>query len=161
MAPQNAYTKAQEGTRKDIERIFVVLQIRFGIIRLESKLWCIEDIVIVFEACVILHNILVPMHQSGALDEEISEGEEQLDMISQFIDDDTTWLLERRVEHPGDADAVGRAAKWRELRQGAHFSILVDQMRVPQALVTDLVEHVAMRNELIDMFAMSRASTGR
>lgn len=53
VGPQNAYKKAQEGTRKNIERLFGVLQGRFRILLWESELWCVEDVMLVSELFVI------------------------------------------------------------------------------------------------------------
>lgn len=73
---------------------------------------------LVSEECVVLHKSFVHMRQSGALNDEVNEKEEQFGIISQFIVDDTTRLEERRVEHLDDVDAVGCSAEsYREPRQ--------------------------------------------
>lgn len=75
---QTTYTNEQEytspaggGVRKDIERRFGVLPGCFRILRRESALRCMEDVVLVSEVYISLHNVLLRMRQSGTLDEEI------------------------------------------------------------------------------------------
>lgn len=67
--------------RKDMARIFCAIQGRFRILRRESELWSVEDVVLVSEVCAIIHNLLVHMRQSGALDFGISEEDDQFDII--------------------------------------------------------------------------------
>lgn len=97
--------KSHEGVRKGIEKIFGVLYGRFRILHGESVLWSVEDVVQVSEVCVILHNFLVRMRQSGALDEEILNEDDQFDFISRFMDKDTDHLCERGEEQIAETDA--------------------------------------------------------
>lgn len=70
---QKRFTKAQECSRKNVERLFGVLQGRFKIMRLEFFGWSDTDIIKIVHTCTILHNMLVRLRISGELDEEVDE----------------------------------------------------------------------------------------
>lgn len=53
-------------TRKDLERLFGVIQARCRILLRESEMWSVENVVCVTEVCVIISIVLVRMSQSGA-----------------------------------------------------------------------------------------------
>jgi hypothetical protein len=64
------FSKRQESTRKDVERLFGCLQSRFKILRREWFEWDINFVVQVSEVCIILHNMLVELRRDGKLDDE-------------------------------------------------------------------------------------------
>lgn len=76
--------------RKDNECLFVVLQRQFNILRREIESWNFEDVVLVSEVCVILHNHLIHVRQSSAFGEEINEKDASFNTIGQFMDEDKT-----------------------------------------------------------------------
>ncbi|OWY96494.1 hypothetical protein PHMEG_00033228, partial [Phytophthora megakarya] len=53
------FAKKQEGSRKDVERGFGVLQARFAIVKGPSRFWSPTDLTDIMTACVILHNMIV------------------------------------------------------------------------------------------------------
>ena len=53
------FTERQELVRKYVERVFDVLQVRFGIVRGHTRLIKEEEIGFIIRACVILHNMIV------------------------------------------------------------------------------------------------------
>ncbi|XP_038679416.1 uncharacterized protein LOC119980694 [Tripterygium wilfordii] len=53
------YAKAQESTRKDVERAFGVLQARFHIIRQPCRFFKTATMKNIMKACVIMHNMIV------------------------------------------------------------------------------------------------------
>ncbi|XP_047949482.1 uncharacterized protein LOC125195367 [Salvia hispanica] len=53
------FASRQEAARKDVERAFGVLQSRWTIVRVPSRLWHMECIADVMYACIILHNMIV------------------------------------------------------------------------------------------------------
>ncbi|CAA7027587.1 unnamed protein product [Microthlaspi erraticum] len=57
--PDKLFAKYHEGYRKDIERVFGVLQARFQIIREPARMWDIADLQIIMRTCIILHNMIV------------------------------------------------------------------------------------------------------
>jgi Plant transposon protein len=67
---EKCFSKRQEATRKDVERLFGCLQGRFKILRREWFQWDINFVVQVSEACVILHNMLVEFRRDEKLDDE-------------------------------------------------------------------------------------------
>ena len=54
-----AYAAKQESIRKDVERAFGILQARFAIVRMPSRLWSVEDMGMIMKCCIILHNMVV------------------------------------------------------------------------------------------------------
>ena len=57
------YTKCQEGVRKDVERVFGVLQARFEILKNPVRQWYLGTIEDIMLACIILHNMIIEDEQ--------------------------------------------------------------------------------------------------
>ncbi|XP_076924048.1 uncharacterized protein LOC143586372 [Bidens hawaiensis] len=76
------FAKAQESTRKDVERAFGVLQQRFAIIRGPSRLFKGKDMTYIMKACVILHNMIIEDEQDDVvnLDIEYDQLEDLLEL---------------------------------------------------------------------------------
>ncbi|QHO53932.1 uncharacterized protein DS421_2g52320 [Arachis hypogaea] len=53
------FAQYQEGQRKDVERVFRVLQSRFVIIRGSARFWKKKKLANIMRACIILHNMIV------------------------------------------------------------------------------------------------------
>ena len=53
------YSKMQEALRKDIERAFGVLQARFAMLKNPCRLLDINTIIVMWRACIILHNMII------------------------------------------------------------------------------------------------------
>jgi hypothetical protein len=53
------FAKMQESVRKDVERCFGVLQARFAILANPCRLWSQEMMYTVWNACIILHNMII------------------------------------------------------------------------------------------------------
>jgi hypothetical protein len=53
------FQKLQEAVRKDVERLFGVLKIKWGILNMPTKLWAKEDINLIVQCCAILHNLII------------------------------------------------------------------------------------------------------
>ncbi|XP_057744590.1 uncharacterized protein LOC130962388 [Arachis stenosperma] len=53
------FVQYQEGKRKDVERAFGVLQVRFAIIRGPARFWEKKKLANIMRACIILHNMIV------------------------------------------------------------------------------------------------------
>lgn len=51
------FSRAQESVRKDVERAFVILKGRWGIVRLPAGAW-VKNIRKVMYTCIILHNMI-------------------------------------------------------------------------------------------------------
>ncbi|KAF8726307.1 hypothetical protein HU200_019767 [Digitaria exilis] len=71
-APQSVEDKLfslkQEGTRKDVECAFGVLQARFDIVRRPARLWKQADVINIMQACVVLHNMIVENEKEAIRD---------------------------------------------------------------------------------------------
>ncbi|KAH9087384.1 hypothetical protein Ae201684P_000795 [Aphanomyces euteiches] len=65
---QTHFASAQEAKRKDIERVFGILQARFHILVTGSRLWSRESMA--EETCVILHNLIIDRGQQNERDYE-------------------------------------------------------------------------------------------
>ena len=70
-----AMTAPQESRRKDVEKLFGVLQGRFRILRHEFHEWKHESISEIMEVCVIIYNMLIHLHLNGLLQDERDETE--------------------------------------------------------------------------------------
>ena len=44
---------------KDVERAFDVLQARWHILSIPSRLWLLSDVKVIMQACIILHNMIL------------------------------------------------------------------------------------------------------
>lgn len=99
------YSGKQESVRKDIERMFGVVQSRFGILRHEVKGWRLEDLITIADCCIILHNLIVRMQQSGAFAEE-ADG---IDLVEEFYAEDVESARTARQEEVDNGDAAAHA----------------------------------------------------
>ncbi|KAG1463818.1 hypothetical protein G6F56_005204 [Rhizopus delemar] len=66
-APITQKAQAQEAVRKDVERGFGVLKVRFAIIREAARLWKKVDLHYIMHACIILYNMIVEDERDTAL----------------------------------------------------------------------------------------------
>jgi hypothetical protein len=55
----------QEAARKDIERVFGVLQQRFGFLAAPCRLWYLQEMHAVVKTCMIIHNMLIVVIAGG------------------------------------------------------------------------------------------------
>ena len=53
------FAKAQESTRKDVERTLGVLQARFAIVRGPARFWDEETLANIMKACIIMYNMVI------------------------------------------------------------------------------------------------------
>ena len=53
------FTRMQEAYRKDVERAFGILQVRWAIIRGPARGWSKENLQFIMMTCIILHNMIV------------------------------------------------------------------------------------------------------
>lgn len=84
-----------EGRRKDIERLFGVLQSRFEILRREVRVWDLIYILAYSNTCIILHNMIVRILQEGAFSEEVGD----VDVVSELFLQQLTFTVENRRKY--------------------------------------------------------------
>eukprot|EP00644_Phytophthora_capsici_P010099 jgi/Phyca11/120454/e_gw1.41.260.1 len=70
---QKQFAQVQEGFRKDVERAFGVLRVKFRILKHPSRTWNAADLLLIMEACVILHNMIVENNYKNVLQYSIAD----------------------------------------------------------------------------------------
>lgn len=85
----------KEGPRKDIERLSGVFNRQFKIPWREIRAWELGDVVNIADTCIILHNFIVRMQQSGDFRDEGNGA----DMVTEFINDDVEKSMIAAVEY--------------------------------------------------------------
>lgn len=78
------FASAQEGARKDIERAFGVIQIRFGITRMPCRMWYLVDMHSAMMCCLVLHNMII--QDRGSLDPIIEGYTSQTRIVPKLVD---------------------------------------------------------------------------
>ena len=81
---ESNYSVRQEAVRKDVERLFGVLQTRFEILRREMRKWDFNELVRITNVCIILHNMIVRMQQNGDFEEE-AQG---VDVVTELLEEE-------------------------------------------------------------------------
>ncbi|KAI4968612.1 hypothetical protein ZWY2020_045942 [Hordeum vulgare] len=64
------FAQEQEGAREDVERVFGVLQSRWGIVRCPANTWSTQKLWEVMTACVIMHNMIVEDERPERLNDQ-------------------------------------------------------------------------------------------
>jgi len=125
----------QESVRKDVERLFGCLQGRFHILRRERFEWSDEVVLLIAQVCIILHNMIVVMGKSGALDEEAAaEGyEANVNLLEEFCDP-APAAANVDAGHGDDGDGEGG------------LEALLDRVDI----VTSEAAHVALKDAVTD-----------
>jgi hypothetical protein len=72
------FARAQESTRKDIERAFGVLQARWAVVRGPAYGWDRDQISNIMSTCIILHNMIIKDERDFALDRSFDNIGEQV-----------------------------------------------------------------------------------
>ncbi|XP_024155807.1 uncharacterized protein LOC112163779 [Rosa chinensis] len=127
------FFQAQEGYRKDVERCFGILQLRFSIVLGAARGWEREDIRYIMLTCIILHNMIIEDERPNDSDEDLESDEGEDNNIRPRLA--TVW------EGPtgDDFDLVGR--------DGYYFNRFMDRYDAIRCanshsnLQEDLIEH--------------------
>ena len=104
---QQVMTAMYESRRKDVERLFGVLQGRFRILTSNFNEWSDTEVIHIVETCTILHNMLVRLVLGNELsDEEDSEGNplHPNQIVSEFYYDIVTGYNEEEYNSQEDAN---------------------------------------------------------
>ncbi|XP_014751597.2 uncharacterized protein LOC100822596 [Brachypodium distachyon] len=75
------FAKVQEAVRKDVERAFGVLQIRFAMVRGPARWWDPDILWYIMTACVILHNMIIDDERGE--EEEFDYDQEDTEVLTQ------------------------------------------------------------------------------
>ena len=89
--PKKFYAGWQEGSRKDAERGFGVLQRKWHILVRAFELWYVNDIKAIVETCVILHNMMVNIR--------VANGEQESLTLYEFVDEEPEDV-DTRIDPP-------------------------------------------------------------
>ena len=137
---ERRYSGNQEAVRKDVERLFGVLQSRFEILRREMRGWDVEDVVKISQVCVIMHNMIVRMQQNGDFREEAG-GQ---DLIREFYNTDMESTRISREEYAQNRirNRSGTIRNWQEE---------VDRMVLMEQLYTGRYLFFEREDELIEL----------
>lgn len=68
---EKQYSFKQESIRKDVERLFGILQSRFEILRRENRRWELYETIRISNTCVVLHNMMIRMRQFVHISEAV------------------------------------------------------------------------------------------
>ena len=118
-AKNSLFAKTQKAVRKDVERVFRVLQARFAVVRNPSNLWDKSKIANIMRACLILHNMIVE-------DERDSHTQYSVLEFQQEEDEDHTFTVKKTTKH---GNTIGRRKEVRDLQ-------------IHQQLKEDLIENI-------------------
>ena len=146
---EQRYTKAQEGRRKDIERAFGVVQSRFRSLRVEDFRWNLEDIIVSSEACVITHNLLIRMNESGVFVGEADDEDEEFNMVTEMYDDDLRNAATRATERDEQERVVS------EEDDALNATELVEEIFLRESELSSFSLHCSLKRDLIDKFSRS------
>ncbi|KAK1619841.1 hypothetical protein QYE76_025358 [Lolium multiflorum] len=72
------FAKEQEAARKDVERVFGILQARWAIVRHPARAWDVQTLWEVMTACVIMHNMIVEVERDDSLFDNEWDGHVEL-----------------------------------------------------------------------------------
>lgn len=137
---EKRYSGKQEAVRKDVERFFGCIQSRFEVLRRENRKWDLDDIITITQCCVILHNIIVRMHQNVEFRTEMGE----VDAVSEFFETDRESArvsVEEIAENRLTAENA-IAPNWEEE---------MERFYMHKALITDADCHFKLLDELIEL----------
>jgi Plant transposon protein len=87
---EKVFCKTQKSARKAVERVFGVLFKRFSILYQPSRLWALDDMGCIAEACCILHNMNVAVRKPpyrGTNPVQVNADETRLPTDIRRIDD--------------------------------------------------------------------------
>ena len=133
---EEAFAKAQEALRKDIEREFGVLVARFHILQHPSMLWKRSDVSNVMVACIILHNMIVESrrdnYESGMM--SLQHFSEARAMFA--AGQSSTW----------ESELATRYLLGSELPTGMWASMVSSR----QSRITSTVDHFSLKRDLIE-----------
>lgn len=137
---ERSYTRVQESIRKDVECLFGVLQLRFGIMRRENQRWDLNEIVRIGNVCVILHNIIVRMLQYKDCSEEHTN----------YLDIHDMFRLETQLQRTAISE-VSQALGLQSATTPNESAIHMEDIILRDLQLTDPSEHDRLISDLIEL----------
>lgn len=131
------FSARQEATRKDVERLFGVLQARFGILRLELEEWYFDDIIAISNTCVILHNLIVRMQQNGEFYEEVGD----TNVVKELCTEETRQAFLSSQEYEDNLFVSNQTIQ-------GNIEDVLDDLVMTEIRLTDVNEHERLMNDL-------------
>ena len=144
---QRWYSKIKESVRKTVERFFGVLQSRFEYLRRENRKWELSDVITISQACVILQNKIVRMHQNGEFHTEA--GAENL--VLEFCEADTENRIrsEEEMRQNRNTEENSIMPDWEsELERMVMREAIVTDPDLFYQLEAELVRNIELRTDL-------------
>lgn len=135
---ERKFSFRQESVRKDIERLFGIMQGRFEIIRRESRRWDLFETIRISNTCVTLHNLIVRMKQKCDND---------LDAVTD-IDVDCIMIEanERMMESAEERRVnIARVAS----NASSNIDVEAERYMLRDLHFTDHDEHIRLQNNLV------------
>lgn len=149
---EKAFSKQQEAVRKDVERVFAVLTLKFQILARPFRLWELSDINIVMQTCVIIHNMQVEERISSIGEDEhyndLKKNQEQTNIANDTIphiltnDDDLIY----------DNHQYETNIKYEIAKRVSYMNEHLHDTRKHNELTMDLVEHIYNNKDKIFKF---------
>ncbi len=131
------FSARQEAIRKDIERLFGVLQSRFGILRLEFETWDLDNIISIANTCVILHNMIVRMQQDGEFFEEVGD----INVVTELLEKENLNVVLSREEYDHNICLSNET-----LQRG--IEDVIDDLVMNEIELTDNTKHDSLMTDL-------------
>ena len=126
----------QESVRKDVERAFGILVKKFHVLHKPLKQWYLDEIKLLMQSCIILHNMVVEHYGEEYLNQE----EAQVDIEERIRNNQRRWPLFGTTAVPDEviaADGVDLFAA-----RSAAFTSSMTSSTKHFKLKRDLTEHV-------------------
>uniref|UniRef100_A0A0D3AV18 DDE Tnp4 domain-containing protein n=1 Tax=Brassica oleracea var. oleracea TaxID=109376 RepID=A0A0D3AV18_BRAOL len=118
------FAQHQEAVRKDVKRVFGILQARFAIVKNPALFWDKAKIGKIMRACIILHNMIVEDERDGYTQFNVSEFQQGEETGSSHVDLDFSTDMPTNI-----ANMMG-------------VRIRIRDRQMHQQLKHDLVEHL-------------------
>jgi hypothetical protein len=137
---EKVFSMQQEGVRKDVERVFSVLQTKWQILHRPFRCWDVGDIHDTLEACIIFHNMVVENNVNMMRDKE---------ELLYDDDDDIVVLPHQKVETIFNNNVN---ATYNERVQAIETAIV--KVNLNHDLKSDIMEHMFNNMDNIKLYTV-------
>lgn len=137
---EGKYSAFQEAVRKDVERLFGVLQTRFEILRREIRKWELDSIIQITNVCVLLHNMIIRMHQNGEFEEEAGG----INVVTELLEEEEQMRGESYMEFEENRRII-------EQQIVPNVDEEIERLLVREMMLTSQDGHMELMEEMIRM----------